>query len=266
MSVTVPVIAAAAAVPEAGGLVPCFGGVPGDLVRYPPATSASIPDAEGVIVDATLQEGAGSSGVPGFAGAAGVVRRAKPGDRAALEAMFQRCSPQTVYRRFHGHLRAFPAAFLHEAVAGVPKHYALVACCGPRVVAMASLVGVASCCLADPEADRGTECGADRGASARHGACTAELGILVEDQFQRRGVGRLLLAGLAAHADEVGLATIQAQVLMEQDWMLKLLGEFGRCKSTFQRGVREVTLHLSPEDPGLRSVRARRSSSTTTTT
>jgi len=204
-----------------------------------------------VIVDATLLAGGTLSGVPGFAGAADiVVRQAEPGDRAALEAMFQRCSPQTVYRRFHGHLRAFPAAFLNEAVAGVPKHFALVACCGTRVVAMASLVGVADCCLAGPGADRGTDYDADQGASAHAGACTAELGILVEDVFQRRGLGRLLLAGLAAHARELGLATIQAQVLMEQDWMLKLLGEFGRCKSTFQRGVREVTLHLSPEGPG----------------
>jgi GNAT superfamily N-acetyltransferase len=132
----------------------------------------------------------------------------------------------------------------------VPKHFALVASCGTRVVAMASLVGVASCCLPDLGADRGSDCDADHGASVHDGACTAELGILVEDVFQRRGLGRLLLASLAAHARELGLATIQAQVLMEQDWMLKLLGEFGRCKSTFQRGVREVTLHLSPEPAG----------------
>lgn len=238
----------------AAGPVPCFGGVPGYLVRYPPATSPAIREAEGVIVDAMLAAGAGISGISGVAGGLGsagvVVRRAEPGDRAALEAMFQRCSPQTVYRRFHGHLRAFPAPFLDEAIAGVPKHFALVACCGTRVVAMANLAGVANCCLAGPGADRGTDCGGGD-ASAHAGACTAELGILVEDVFQRRGLGRLLLAAVAAHARELGLTTIQAQVLMEQDWMLKLLEELGRSKSTFQRGVREVTLHLSPERAGL---------------
>ena len=46
-----------------------------------------------------------------------VVRPAVAGDRAALEAMFQRCSPATVLRRFHGQVRAFPRAYLDEALA-----------------------------------------------------------------------------------------------------------------------------------------------------
>ena len=72
------------------------------------------------------------------------VRQAAERDRATLQAMFQRCTPQTIYRRFHGQVKAFPAAYLTEALAGVPSHFALVACDGPRVVALAS------CRLADP--------------------------------------------------------------------------------------------------------------------
>jgi GNAT superfamily N-acetyltransferase len=236
--------AIAAAPAGAGGPVSCWS--PGDMVRYSPATGPAIAEAEGVIVNTTLQAGASLAGPGGVRSTGLIARRAEPGDRAGLEAMFQRCTPQTVYRRFHGHLRAFPGRFLDEAIAGVPKHYALVACCGSRVVAMASLVGLAGCCLGDPDRGNGGGFGtvAGFGASAHDGACAAELGILVEDEFQRRGLGRLLITRLAARAGELGLATIQAQVLMEQDWMLRLLGEFGRCESTFQRGVREVTLHL----------------------
>src|SRR5215469_246789 len=122
--------------------------MPGDLVRYPPAPTSRIPDAERVIVDATPQVGTGSPGSGGLGSSDLLVRPSEPGDRAALEAMFQRCTPQTVYRRFHGQVKAFPAAYLTEALAGVPAHFALVACEGSRVVALAS------CRLADP-ADAG---------------------------------------------------------------------------------------------------------------
>lgn len=54
------------------------------------------------------------------------MRRAAERDRAALAQMLARCSSQTRYRRFHGHVRAFPDRFLTEAISGDPVHYALV--------------------------------------------------------------------------------------------------------------------------------------------
>jgi GNAT superfamily N-acetyltransferase len=162
------------------------------------------------------------------------VRQAAARDRAALEAMFQRCTPQTVYRRFHGQLKAFPAAYLAEALAGVPAHFAIVACDGPRAVALAS------CRLADP-ADAGAT-GATGGGAAAGVNGAAELGILIEDRWQRRGLGRELLARLVAHADSLGLPELHAQMLTEQDWIIGLLSPHGECTSTFSPGVREVRL------------------------
>ena len=151
----------------------------------------------------------------------GAVRQAVTGDRAALEAMFGRCSRETVYQRFHGHMAAIPAAYLTEALAGAPEHFALVVADGPGVVALASC----------------------RAAAASGDAPTgAELGILVEDGWQRCGLGGLLLRRLIEHADSRGLGILRAQVLEEQAWLERLLGEFGKCSSAFRSGTREIVL------------------------
>ena len=136
------------------------------------------------------------------------VRQAAAADRAALEAMFQRCTPQTIYRRFHGQVKSFPRAYLAEALAGTPPHFAIVAGHGPVVIALAS------CRLADPAA----AAAAGDGVAPRSSGA-AELGILIEDTWQRHGLGRELLARLVAHADSLGLAELQAQMLTEQDWI-----------------------------------------------
>jgi GNAT superfamily N-acetyltransferase len=134
--------------------------------------------------------------------------------------MFLRCTPSTVYRRFHGQVKAFPASYLAEALSGVPEHYALVACAGPgcgRVAALAS-------CRLDPDRGEG------------------ELGILVEDEWQRRGLGSSLLELLVSWADGRGVRALNAQVLTEHDWIIGLLTPYGQCSSVFRRGVREVRL------------------------
>jgi GNAT superfamily N-acetyltransferase len=132
--------------------------------------------------------------------------------------MFQRCSPATVVRRFHGQVRAFPRAYLNEALAGSPAHYAVVCHDGRAAVALAS------CRAGEPG--------------------SAELGILIEDAWQRRGLGGVLLSALVAHARGHGIGVLHAQMLIEQDWIIKMLAVHGTCTSSFSRGVREVTLQL----------------------
>jgi GNAT superfamily N-acetyltransferase len=179
---------------------------------------------------------AGLDAGPSAGPAAGVrVRRAHGDDRAALDAMFLRCTPQTVYRRFHGPVKAFPAAYLTEALAGAPAHLALVAVAGlpagadlpagagqaARDWEGATVVALASCRLTDS----GT---------------AAELGLLVEDALQGQGIGRELLRRLVAYADCLKLAELQAQVLIEQGWIVGMLRPYGECSSAFRQGVREV--------------------------
>jgi GNAT superfamily N-acetyltransferase len=161
------------------------------------------------------------------------VRQALAGDRAALGAMFGRCSRETAYRRFHGYVTAIPAVYLAEALAGVPEHFALVVTDGPRVVALGSC----------RERESGGATGRASATAASGGAPTsAELGILVEDGWQRCGLGWLLLRGLIEHADSRGLSILHAQVLEEQAWIGRLLGAFGTCSSAFRSGTRQIVL------------------------
>lgn len=167
-------------------------------------------------------------------------RRAGPADRGELARMFERCSPETRYRRFHGPVKAIPQRYLTEALSASPFHYALVACPEPADGADAGgppggIVALASCRLV--------------------GEGVAELGLLIEDAWQRRGLGTRLLRDLAGFASEAGLRVLRAQLLAEQAWITGLLRPYGACRavSTWD-GVLNVTVRLG-QLPSLREVR-----------
>ena len=116
--------------------------------------------------------------------------------------------------------------YLTEALSGSPLHFALVACLdedgaeedGTMVVALASCRAV----------DEGV----------------AELGILVEDEWQRRGVGSHLLREIVAYAAGTGLRALQAQVLADQPWIVGMLRRHGTCTVAGAGQALHVTLSL----------------------
>jgi GNAT superfamily N-acetyltransferase len=74
----------------------------------------------------------------------------------------------------------------------------------------------------------------------------AELGLLVEDAWQRHGLGTRLLGDLVDQASRSGLRVLQAQVLAEQAWITGLLRPYGTCRlrSTWD-GVLNLTVRLA---------------------
>ncbi len=138
--------------------------------------------------------------------------------------MLARCGLETRYHRFHAPLRSFPELYLTEALAGPAEHTALIAEHSGAVVALASCRVIA--------------------------AGSAELAVLVEDRWQRHGLGSRLLALLIADADRGGLRVLRASVLAEQVWVLRLLRGGGRCETSMTRGVFSVTLHRQPGQAG----------------
>jgi GNAT superfamily N-acetyltransferase len=167
------------------------------------------------------------------------VRRATPADREPLLGMFGRCSTDTRYRRFHGPVKMLPASYLTEALSGSPFHFALVAwqqdqgepeSAGPgEAPGLAAagppgrIVALASCRL------------------VAEGA--AELGLLVEDAWQRQGAGTRLLRDLVAYADSIGVRVLEAQLLAEQSWITSLLRPYGPSRLRLSRhGVMTVTI------------------------
>lgn len=118
-----------------------------------------------------------------------VVRRGRAADATALVAMHARCSSETVRRRYHAPLpRLSPrlARALLEPAGGL----SLVMTVGEEIVAIGMLAP-------DPSGDDGTE---------------AEIGLLVEDRWQRQGHGTTLLRALVVEASLRGLETVTCQV------------------------------------------------------
>jgi GNAT superfamily N-acetyltransferase len=152
------------------------------------------------------------------------VRPAEPADQDELALMFERCSPETRYRRFHGPVKAIPRRYLAEALSGSPFHRALVACPEPA----GAVVALASCRLVDEGA--------------------AELGLLVEDAWQHRGLGTRLLRDLVGYAGAGGLRVLRAQLLAEQAWVAGLLRPYGACRTgPAWDGVLNVSVRLGAE-------------------
>jgi GNAT superfamily N-acetyltransferase len=123
-----------------------------------------------------------------------VVRLVSEDDLLDLTDMFERCSNQTRYRRFHSYVRAFPEPYLTDALKGDHGHFALVAETPDGIVALAS-------CVALDE-----------------GSC--EIGILVEVRYQRQRIGTRLLEALLEHA---GDRTVRAHIQHDRSWLIPVL-------------------------------------------
>jgi GNAT superfamily N-acetyltransferase len=151
------------------------------------------------------------------------VRPATVDDLPAVTAMHVRCSARTRQQRYLGADRPMPHRLrqLLEPAGGV----SLLAVAGgvdgtpERVVAMASLV---------PEGPM------------------AEVALLVEDAWQRRGVGGALMRRLVAYAGRAGFAALVAHAYAENLALLRVLHRVGRAGQADRDGdLMTVTVPLT---------------------
>jgi GNAT superfamily N-acetyltransferase len=165
------------------------------------------------------------------------VRRAGTSDREALGRMFDRCTPSTRYRRFHGPVKTIPERYLADALSGGAFHYALVAWHDAT-----PWTGEVPAVGAD--ASPGLAVALASWRIVAEGA--AELGILIEDRWQGTGLGTRLLRDLVDHARRVGVRVLEAQLLAEQAWIAGLLRPYGACRlHSTGGGVLNVTVRLA---------------------
>jgi GNAT superfamily N-acetyltransferase len=138
-------------------------------------------------------------------------------DRTKLIEMFDRCSLDTVVRRFFGLVRQLPARYLDDVLAGRPElHDAVVA-----RLADGPIVGLASLGTGDGP---------------------PELGVLVEDAWQQRGIGTALVDALLVRARDRGVATIVASVLPGRERVLSGLDK--RFPGHLVENGRDTTAHV----------------------
>ena len=134
-------------------------------------------------------------------------RPVRPEDETMIQDFFYSLSERTIYSRFFAHLKFFPLSFLHGfaridyrtkmTVLGLAEEGG-----NENIIAMGHYVVDGQTGIGEPA-------------------------IIVRDDWQKRGVGRLLFDYLIDIAKESGLPGLTAEVLKENEQMIKLLSRAG---------------------------------------
>jgi GNAT superfamily N-acetyltransferase len=155
------------------------------------------------------------------------IRSVSPGDEDGLREMLSRLSRETIHKRFHlpmPHVPEWMLAYLTDV-----DHYdkeVLVALVGDEIVGHAMY--------------------------ARQEVREAEMAIVVEDRWQSKGIGRLLLGRLAEEAGRRGIESFTGTVLGENRDALRFFSSV-LLKTKFE--IKNSVYHLHLPLPGLNSTR-----------
>ena len=138
-------------------------------------------------------------------------------DAEAVLAMVGRCSRASLFHRFHGFTDGL--AYFGALLRDPPDDETLVAWSGPTCVGVATL-GVSATGIVD-------------------------LGVLVEDAWQRRQIGTRLIASLLDEARAKGLTTAHADVLVDDAFILQVLRRIAPLNVSADRGSFSIDIDLS---------------------
>ena len=148
------------------------------------------------------------------------VRRADPSDRAAALALHERCSTRTLRLRYHGPVGDADRYLGHLLEPRYGQTLTVESADG-ELVALAHLMW-----------DDGS----------------AEIAVLVEDRWQRRGLGAELVRRLAVLAGEAGITEVYAVTTASNTGMVATLRRLGvPLDYQIENGTLVVTAHLAPE-------------------
>jgi GNAT superfamily N-acetyltransferase len=130
-------------------------------------------------------------------------------------AMLGRCSTSSLFHRFHG-----PGDGIAYTVAQLRRRDDMVflAWEGDRCIGMGVLAGPSNLDL--------------------------HLGLLVEDQRQRQGVGATLVTALINEARSRGVGSIHADVMGEDHQLVVILGRLGKATAWVESGIFSVNIDL----------------------
>ncbi|MFE6869444.1 GNAT family N-acetyltransferase [Kitasatospora sp. NPDC057692] len=152
------------------------------------------------------------------AGADLTVRRADATDKAAALAMHHRCSPETLRKRYHGPVRDADRYLDHLLDARHGQTLAVEAADG-RIVALGHLMW-------DDD--------------------SAEVAVLVEDAWQRRGLGLDLMRRMSALALEAGVETVYAVTQASNNGLIATMRRLAApLDYQVEEGTLVITAHLA---------------------
>ncbi|TVT51773.1 GNAT family N-acetyltransferase [Amycolatopsis rhizosphaerae] len=182
--------------------------------RWAPFVQLELTRAEALLglLDSARANVAGPAVATCADGTAIVLRQGMPGDAEAVSALHGRCSMETLFQRYHTGMRSMPRRWLHRLLVP-PRGISLLAICGREVVGLGQLIP---------------------GASGE----IAEISLLVQDAWQRNGVGTALMARLGVIAAARGHRRLMAVSLPGRD-------------SVYRTAIRAGLVPEPPEEEGL---------------
>ena len=143
------------------------------------------------------------------------LRLTRPSDEARVRGFLERLAPETRQRRFLAPMPRVPQSVVDHFTFYDPRQ---------RLVLAASAPG------------EGGEQIVGLGDISFDATGLAEIGLVVEDEHQSRGIGKLLTEAIASLALSHGATHLKAEMLDSSPAVLKLLGEIGRTVRTIEDG------------------------------
>jgi GNAT superfamily N-acetyltransferase len=153
-------------------------------------------------------------------------RQAAADDIDALRELYDRCSPQTLERRFHAPLARVPERFLPRLIEPRPG-WSLLAVQGEEVIG--------------------------HGCAGELSSRTVEVGLVVDDAFQGTGVGTRLMRDLAGSAAERGYRTLLLVVEPDNEAVHRTVERAGlEGAPGYVDGLLEIRIDLTRQGVALR--------------
>ncbi len=176
-------------------------------------------------------------------GSTATVRTTRPDDREALSAFFGSLSDQSKIQRFFG--RTVPSAKMIESFCDSSKPRASLTLIVTRLAEPPPRIIAAGSYIARDET-------------------TAEVSLTVDDAFQGKGIGTLLLERLALLAVANGFRQFWAVTMLENRPMLDVFRDSGfDCRTKTDRGYVEIDLSVIPSEASVARAELRDRVSTT---
>ncbi len=159
-------------------------------------------------------------------GVALVLRPGTGADEDAVADLHTRCSMRTLFNRYHSGMRTVPRRWLHRLL-NPPRGTTIIAQCADQAVALGQLIhtGTPDC---------------------------AEVSLLVEDAWQRRGVGAALLGALASDARAAGYNELVAWCLPSENALVRTAARAG-LPTTTRREDGLLRVSIAPRGHALKT-------------
>ncbi|HYH57761.1 MAG TPA: GNAT family N-acetyltransferase [Thermoleophilaceae bacterium] len=149
-------------------------------------------------------------------GASVRLRLTRPSDRRGVREFLERLAPETRQRRFLSPMPRVPEAVIDHFTFYDPRQRLVIAATTPGENGREEVIG-----LGDVSLDATT---------------VAELGLVVEEEHQSRGIGSLLAEAIASLALSRGATHLKAEMLDSSPVVMRLLASIGPTMRTTEDG------------------------------